>query len=251
MSSYLFASSSSSPVIGQASACSITEARRMLTAAPLTSARLSTRERRGRRSSGKKKKITSKMFNPVAGRPIATIHNGNRQIQVAMSYTTSAWATTSITVQVYKGESFILTNFAKASALQAVFDQYRFDEIEIWIEPVISQSSAIALVSNYATAVDLDDANTPAAFTDVNDHQSAIVSNGEAGHYHKWQPHMAVAVYSGAFTSFGNDEAGWIDIASPSVQHYGLKFATNSATSSAIIYSLTVKAKLSFRSPGL
>jgi hypothetical protein len=205
---------------------------------------------RPKRSKSKNKMI-SKAFNVVAGRPISRISTTQRQITVNMSYTTSAWITTSVTVPVFKGESFVLTNLAASAAYLSVFDQYKFDEIEVWIEPVISQSSAIALVSNYATAVDVDDANTPAAFTDVNDHQSAVVSNGEAGHYHHWKPHVATAVYSGAFTSFANEPACWIDSASPNVQHYGLKFATNSATSTAIIYSLTVRARVSFRGPGI
>lgn len=204
-----------------------------------------------RKSKKGKAKLKSKMFNPVAGRPISKISCGNAQVTVNMSYCTSAAITTSITVPVFAGFSFILTNFAKATPYTALFDQYRFDEIEVWFEPVISQSSSIALVSNYATAIDLDDANTPSAFIDVADHQSAIISNGETGHYHRWQPHMAVAAYSGVFTSFSNEVAGWIDVASPSVQHYGIKYATNSATSIPIIYSITVKAKVSFRSPGL
>lgn len=195
--------------------------------------------------------MTSKAFNPVANRPNSTIRAPPAQIQVAMSYVTSAWKTTSTTVPTYASEAFIVNAFAAASAYLAVFDQYRIDEIEIWIEPIISQSSAIALVSNYCTAVDVDDSNVPVSFTDVVDHQSAIVTNGEGGHYHKFKPHMAVALYSGVFTSFGNEPSNWIDSASPSVQHYGLKFANTSATSTAMIYSLTVKAKVSFRNPGI
>lgn len=61
---------------------------------------------------------------------------------------------------------------------------------------------------------------------------------------------MAVAVYSGAFTSFSNAPAGWIDAASPGVQMYGIKTAMT--TSTAIIgYTINIKAIVSFRSPGI
>lgn len=168
-----------------------------------------------------------------------------------MQYQTAAWLTTSITVPVFKSEVFIISNFASAAAYLTVFDQYKFDHIEVWIEPVNSSGSAIALVGQFASTVDLDDANTPAAIGDVIDHQSAVITNGECGHYHKWQPHMATAVYSGAFTSFANEAADWIDSASPNVQHYGIKSGNVSATSIPLIYSISVKARISFRQAGI
>lgn len=39
------------------------------------------------------------------------------------------------------------------------------------------------------------------------------------------KPHIAMAAYgAGVFTSYANTKAGWIDMASPSVSHYGMKF---------------------------
>jgi len=61
---------------------------------------------------------------------------------------------------------------------------------------------------------------------------------------------MAVAAYSGAFTSYSNLVGGWIDSASPAVQHYGIKLATPIATGS-IAYTMTARAVVSFRSPGI
>lgn len=61
---------------------------------------------------------------------------------------------------------------------------------------------------------------------------------------------MAVAVYSGAFTSFANAPSSWIDSGSPNVQHYGLKAAVT-ATAAVQTYNLQVRARVSFRQPGL
>jgi len=62
---------------------------------------------------------------------------------------------------------------------------------------------------------------------------------------------MAVAAFSGAFTSYSNVPAGWIDSASPGVQHYGLKLYFESTPFGVISYEYSVRAKVSFRGPGI
>ena len=37
-------------------------------------------------------------------------------------------------------------------------------------------------------------------------------------------PRISTAAYSGAFTSYTNTKAPWIDCNSPTVQHFGMKF---------------------------
>jgi hypothetical protein len=34
---------------------------------------------------------------------------------------------------------------------------------------------------------------------------------------------VSTALYAGSFTSFGNVSSPWIDMASPNVEHYGVK----------------------------
>jgi len=65
-------------------------------------------------------------------------------------------------------------------------------------------------------------------------------------HYRKFIPHVAVASYSGTFTSFTNEVAPWIDIASPSVQHYGLKTACT-PTTAVVQYTARARLSVSFR----
>jgi hypothetical protein len=194
--------------------------------------------------------IVSKTFNPVASRPLAMSRVNVPQIQCILSYASGAFFTSSTTITALAAFSFAISSFASYADYLTVFDQYRFDGIEVWIEPLVSQSSVNAVVGSLVSTIDVDDGTTPSNFNTVIDHQSAIVSTGEAGHYHRWRPHMAVAVYSGAFTSFSNAPAGWIDSGSPNVQHYGLKLA-QTATNTAISYNLTVRAVISFRSPGI
>jgi hypothetical protein len=195
--------------------------------------------------------IVSKLFDNRASRPQPT--NGvsleqsiQMELTLAIPGITSSSGTSGVTV--VGGRAFTVADFTGSAALLGVFDQYKIDQIECWLEN--QNPNANANTPELYSAVDLDDANAPAGLQAIQDHQGAIVSGGYAGHYHKFAPHVAVAVYSGAFTSFSNSPSAWIDSASPNVQHYGLKFATVS-TGAAQQFNLVVRAVVSFRAPAI
>jgi hypothetical protein len=194
--------------------------------------------------------IVSKLFNDVASRPYPVNRmNLDQMIAVELSFTSNPFISTSVTVPIYGAAFFTLSNFSAATQLTAVFDQYRFKQIEVWLEPAAAQGTTV--FAPIATAIDLDDANTPTSFGIVSDKPGAIVSQGGAGHYHKWYPHIAVATYSGTFTSYSNEPALWLDCASPAVQHFGFKFAAMTTSTAVIPYVLTVRAILQFRAPAI
>jgi hypothetical protein len=139
--------------------------------------------------------------------------------------------------------------FQISTVALTMFDQYKIEQLEIWLTPDTTVTNLSRTM--IASAIDLDDAATPTSFLTVSDKQGSLVTSGQAGHYHKWKPHMATAVYSGAFTSFANEPAGWIDSGSPNVQHYGVKSATSGADGVVVRYSLEVRGVLSFRSPSV
>lgn len=196
--------------------------------------------------------IVSRLFDNAAGRPqprngISLEQSITLEVSVAIQNVITSSATAGIPSYA---SSIISTNqFASAlTPLLSVFDQYRFDQVEAWLE--CQAPNGTAAIPELISSVDLDDGNTPTTVGRVQDKQGSITSGGLAGHYHKFKPHVAVAVYSGAFTSFGNAPAGWIDSASPSVEHYGLKFATIS-TGGSFSYTLVLRAVMSFRSPSI
>lgn len=213
------------------------------------------RKRRGGRSArarlAREGQIVSQLFDYRGTRPQPT--NGvslEQSIQVELSYASIGAVSSSGTsgIPVYGARSFAVSDFTGAASLLSVFDQYRIDQIECWIEG--QNPYANVNVPELFSAVDLDDAGAPTALGQIQDHQGAIVSGGAAGHYHKFRPHVAVAVYSGAFTSFSNSPSTWIDSASPNVQHYGLKFATVSG-GNALLFNVVVRAVISFRAPAI
>ncbi len=193
--------------------------------------------------------LMGECYNTVASRPIHRRVLKTQMITVEMTTQQTAF-TTSAVATVFYANYVTLNAFSNYTEYTSLFDQYKILELEHWIEPFETQSSVQALSGTFTSAIDVDDANTPTSIAQVQDHQGSLITNGTVGHYHRWKPHMAVAVYSGAFTSFSNAPANWIDSASPAVQHYAIKCAIT-ATTNAIPYSLQIKALVSFRSAGI
>jgi hypothetical protein len=198
-----------------------------------------------KRSIGKRSNLVSKSYNMVASRPILNTLNRIREFSAYLRVD-GTLITSSASVPTFGSLNFTLNGMANSTIYTSCFDQYKFDEVEVWIEPTQSQASVPTNIGMLVTTIDLDDTSTPTSFGVVESSQSAIVTGAYAGHYHKFVPHMAVAVYSGAFTSFANEIADWIDCASPSVQHYGIKAAL-ADTTSVSTWRYNVRAKLSFR----
>jgi len=114
------------------------------------------------------------------------------------------------------------------SNFAAVFDQYKIEFVEFWINPYGSGS-----VSGYNpgasnprlySVTDYDDANNFSTANQAMQYQNCIVSSLQQGHYRALKPHMALGAYSGSvFTGFSNKPSDWIDCASTTVEHYGVK----------------------------
>lgn len=249
MLSYLTSNSNSSSISTKGMDDLLAFKKQMI-AVPAGSKTLSQLNVKKNKKNKRKDKLTSLTYNVVAGRPIIARSIPLTILTVEMRQSADAFFSTSATVPSLLGINFTVSNFAVSSSYLALFDQYKIDHLEVWLEPQFSQSTVSANTGGFYTCIDLDDANTPGSYQDVEGHQTAISSTGQTSHYHSWKPHMAVAVYSGAFTSFENAPANWIDSASSGVQHFGVKVAS---TATAVIqrYNLYVRGLVSFRQAGL
>jgi hypothetical protein len=136
---------------------------------------------------------------------------------------------TSAAVPTFAGLKFKLSDLAEVSSFLTLFDQYRIPLVEVWVNP----SQAIATSDKGAhlvSVIDLDDASALTSIAQATDYESACMTTVAQGHYRSFVPHVAVAAYSGAFTSFANEAAPWIDAASSGVEHYGLKLACDTTS---------------------
>lgn len=155
---------------------------------------------------------------------------------------------TSTLVSTFVGINFTMNLVDQVAALQAVFDQYRFNEIEVWIIPKgSSDNKESSLMSSLLySVIDYDDSAAPANLAALTDFSNCVVSNIADGHYRHFRPHAAVAAYAGAFNSYVNVESPWIDLNSPAVQHYGIKFGCD-ITAVNVNIDLIVKLSISVR----
>jgi len=149
--------------------------------------------------------------------------------------------TTSTTLATFGVYSFTATNsVSQFSSWSNVFDQYLIREIEVWITPAVLTSSTIDYGNeNLYSVIDYDDGNALTTIAQVLSYENIMATSLTNGHYRKFRPHIAVAAYSGAFTSFKNEVSDWIDVASSNVQHYGLKIAADVTTSAHAIRMFT------------
>jgi len=123
-----------------------------------------------------------------------------------------------------------------------VFDQYRIVFVDLWSQPRQSVSYGVGVNPGVMTSVvDYDDANALTSVIDAFDYENCLVGSMLTGHHRAFVPHSAKAVFSGTFTSYGNESMQWIDAASQTVQHYGVKFSVNATD---IIYSQDVFARV-------
>jgi hypothetical protein len=208
------------------------------------------KKKTGKRSKlAREGQVVSRMFDSLGSRPYPTNGIGLEQsIQLELTYLTQSVVSSSATsgIPMYAAMAFSIGQTSGAAALLATFDQYRIDQIETWFEDP-NPNSAVSY-PDIISAVDLDDNNTPTSVGQVQDHAGSLMSAGPGGHYHRWRPHIALAAYSGAFTSYSNVPSMWIDSASPNVQHFGLKVATVS-NSGQVAYNVVTRMVVSLRAP--
>jgi len=131
--------------------------------------------------------------------------------------------------------------------LGAVFDQYRIAMVEVRYVPNSSLNTAPG--STYgilATVVYYDDSSNLPSYAAALDYSNCLETEGYKDHKHVYVPHIAVAAYSGVFTSFANETAPWLDCSSNGVLHYGTKAAWTQTTN-ATTYNILQRVWFQFR----
>jgi len=147
---------------------------------------------------------------------------------------------TSNTVPTFFARAFTYNDLQQVASFQALFDQYRFKEVELWIQVTNNTASIASAGPVWYSVIDYDDATAPTGLASLQQYTNVITTPINQGHYVRFRPHVAEALYGGAFTAFGNIPAPWIDSASPGVQHYGIKIGFN-VTPSAVTVGMIMR----------
>jgi hypothetical protein len=139
-----------------------------------------------------------------------------------------------------------LADFPNYSELATAYDEYRIMQLQIVFTPTSVNNQHGSLV----TAIDYTDAAAPGALSALYEYQTSEISRAGETTDRCFTPQVAIAAYSGAFTSYSLKSAPWISSDYPSVFHYGLKYGIVgiSGQASYAAYTVSLRATIQFRS---
>ncbi len=130
--------------------------------------------------------------------------------------------------------AFTLDSLPGYTEFTSLFDQYRITEALVKFVPLTlefgpSTNPSVNFPVVY-TVIDLDDNVTPVTTDELKQYDTCQVISNQNYFTRCVQPRAALAAYSGAFTSYSQAPVSqWMDVASPSIQYYGVKWACSFA----------------------
>jgi len=143
--------------------------------------------------------------------------------------------------------SFQLSSAADSASLLNVFDAYKIIQVICEFIPASIGTTGTTTTNGFiATAIDYGDA-VAIDSTAILQYDTCQVVNSPQFFERRFTPRAAKAVYSGAFTSYGQDVSPWIDSNSPNVQHYGLKYSQSIMSSAVTTYTVLTTLHVKFR----
>jgi hypothetical protein len=151
---------------------------------------------------------------------------------------------------IFGSYSQSLNSLDQVSTFTGLYDQYKFDLIEATFYPMvtygIATSGSSPLYPLIWVYVDYDDTSTPSLAL-AHQRQDAIVNDCFTKFTVRYKPQIATAVSTGSFTGSGNVNL-WVDCSSPTVLWYGLKYAVEAGSATAVVgWNVSFKAFFSFR----
>jgi len=142
---------------------------------------------------------------------------------------------------------FTLVALGNFSAFVALFDAYRIVQVKVSFQPVGTVSvGATVMVPPLYTVIDYDDANSTIVSALQEYDTLQVVPNGQFFERVLY-PRIAVAAYSGTFTSYAQMKDQWLDCNSTAVQHYGLKYGLPTASESFTGWYTTISYLIQFK----
>lgn len=128
-----------------------------------------------------------------------------------------------------RGYAAKLSDLPNYTEFTALFDMYKIHLVKTTVifdknSASVSTASATNFIPNLIWVIDRDDATALGSLTEYEQYDDFKIRRLDKPVKIFWRPKVASAVYSGgAFTGYSSVGQRWIDCASPSTEHYGLK----------------------------
>jgi len=144
---------------------------------------------------------------------------------------------------------------AQYASFQAIFDQYRIAMIEVTFLPrtnVIDNAAAAVTPGNSGLVYSTVDDDDVAAFTVALAQQrnTTIVVPGYKKFTHTFVPHILSSSYNagaGILGSSQNLKAPWLNSATPTTAHFGVKAVWTPSTTGYYSYDIITRYHMQFR----
>lgn len=156
------------------------------------------------------------------------------------------------TNNLYYARSWALSDLPNYTEFTALYDQYRIDCVKVSVTPAFQRpllgsgsSGFNGIVYHF---VDFDDDASPTTEDDFTQRSNVRTASGCQPFGVALEPRVALAAYSGAFTSYANARP-WVDVASTGVRWYGWKMGVIGPVGEVQTYNISFEVVVSFRSP--
>lgn len=144
---------------------------------------------------------------------------------------------------------FIATNLQNWSSFSALYDQYRVVAIDFVIRPRFD-SISLSTTSNspMRLVIDYDDSTVLSSAADAEQYSNCMTVEAYQSARRVYCPAIAIAAYSGAFTSYASRQRQWLDVASDTIRHYGMKwYIPISPTTSVPVWDIMISVFIEFK----
>jgi len=149
--------------------------------------------------------------------------------------------------------TFALNSLTNATAFEAIFDKYRIRQVRVRFLPFATEAvlTSGTTAGPLYTAIDYDD-NAATTIANLASYDNVKTSPIGTLFERILTPKAALAAYSGVFTSFASAPNGmWMDVASPTVQYYGLKGGVPIGTvaNGTVLWNTQITLEIEFKHP--
>lgn len=185
-------------------------------------------------------------YRPRAIRQVASgVHHFKRTAKLSDISLNASGATT-------QGWYFRLADLPNYTEFTALFDLYRFNKIVVRFVPSFTGSDMNPATTSWAiptfySAIDHDDAVTPANLDVLMQYPSLRLTRGNRIHTRIFTPAVSTDIFTGTTEGSSPKFKAWLNCADATVPHYGLKFYIDQPPSTYGKYQCFVTVYMSMK----
>jgi hypothetical protein len=144
---------------------------------------------------------------------------GDRSLRLETVVPFASAFSTSASVVTSKVYTFQLSDIANATSLSALFDQYRILGVQVLLSPRETTQSELL---DFTTAIDFDGSASAPTANSIQQYSTALTCSTNQQQLRSFRPMWANQVYNTTTAYSAGPANQWLDLAYPSVPHYGL-----------------------------